>query len=777
MMADNVSTLYPTADIKQALAFLERTKKGQPVNLVAIHPDERKPIGITRPQGHPDIEAFIERHVGKRNVYFLANEPKPDAPDKKLTKQHIARVTTIFADTDPKGDDLAAARHQLLEQAHELRDELWAPTYTIDSGGGLQHFWQLREPIDVTPETQQQAEAQGRGIARQLDGDSIYNIDRIMRLPGTTNLPDARKRALGRKPAAASILWFTGATYHLPALASFAQPITDEQAQQDAGATAYNGPLDMSEVMSAETPDALPTPLRERLAAILAADARAAALWKGEPQGLRDNSRSGFDFAMAGILKHAGLTATETGQILWTYEHGRGPDIDERYLRRAYGRAPEPHDLPAANDEFDRVALGDEHLAKPPTPVAAHPAPPNALAQRGSLYALAYEDAGHARDNPYLIKGLLDQGAMSVLYGESNQGKTFVALDMAHAIATGRDWFGKRVHTGLAVYVAAEAGRGIGKRVRALQQHYGKPAGRVPLAIVPCPIDLLRPDAHVQALTDLVRDLERQYGPAVLVVIDTLSRALAGGNENAPDDMGAFVMNADRIRAALGCHMMIVHHSGKDRAKGARGHSLLRAATDTEIEVADFVVTATKQRDMESGVPAHFALTEVIIGADDEGEPVTSCVVVHEGVSAMNEFDVPLTQNEAEGVYHLTALAKLLAERDGVKPVEGADGGKVLAIKSAHLKAAYVGYLLEKEEEMAEKKCEQGPNVREMSAEDVQKSELWNINDLDRFYGLGSDVRRYRNTAAEKRAIRLIGSLRTKGVWSQQHGKWLISLG
>ena len=80
-----------------------------------------------------------------------------------------------------------------------------------------------------------------------------------------------------------------------------------------------------------------------------------------------------------------------------------------------------------------------------------------------------------------------------------------------------------------------------------------------------------------------------------------MSRALAGGNENAPDDMGAFVTNIDKIRHALNTHLCIVHHSGKDRARGARGHSLLRAGTDAELEVVKTTalsgqVITTKQR-------------------------------------------------------------------------------------------------------------------------------------------------------------------------------------
>ena len=98
------------------------------------------------------------------------------------------------------------------------------------------------------------------------------------------------------------------------------------------------------------------------------------------------------------------------------------------------------------------------------------------------------------------------------------------------------------------------------------------------MAIVPCPIDLLRPNGDTEELIDLIEEVSRNKGNVKLVIIDTLSRALSGGNENSPDDMGNLVKHLDKIRHTLKTHLCIIHHSGKDRAKGARGHSLLRAS-------------------------------------------------------------------------------------------------------------------------------------------------------------------------------------------------------
>ena len=224
-----------------------------------------------------------------------------------------------------------------------------------------------------------------------------------------------------------------------------------------------------------------------------------------------------------------------------------------------------------------------------------------------------------------LIKGLLDQGAMSVLYGDSNVGKTFVAMDMAFHVATGLPYAGLKVTRGLVVYIAAEGGRGARKRLAALRVKFdGQDHAKPLFKLLASSVDLLRPDADVGPLCEALADIGM---PISLVVVDTLSRAMAGGDENSSVDMGAMVKHLDRLRAACGGHVMVVHHTGKDKAKGARGHSLLRAATDTEIEVAEGRISATKQRDLDKSWSGGFELAVHVLGVDGEGDPVTSCTV------------------------------------------------------------------------------------------------------------------------------------------------------
>jgi hypothetical protein len=291
--------------------------------------------------------------------------------------------------------------------------------------------------------------------------------------------------------------------------------------------------------------------------------------------------------------------------------------------------------------------------------------PPNRLHYVGFKASAA--QALEAFGQP-LVKGLLDCGAFSVLYADTNQGKTFVMLDIAFHIAAGRPWNGRKVKQGLVVYVAAEGGRGIFKRLAALREHHA--ADDVPLVVVPCPINLLDKSkaGDTRELIKLVRQAEKDYGmQAELVVIDTLSRALAGGNEHGPEDMGTFVSHMDKIREATKTHLCVVHHTGHGNAKRMRGWSGVPAALDTTLEISDGVLRNTKQRDREQAKPITFKLKPIRIGVDEDGDPVTSAVVVWgkemEDVSA----EIPLSEQEEAMLDALVALASEKASEKATK--------------------------------------------------------------------------------------------------------------
>jgi hypothetical protein len=260
-----------------------------------------------------------------------------------------------------------------------------------------------------------------------------------------------------------------------------------------------------------------------------------------------------------------------------------------------------------------------------------HPLAPAESHDRSRLKPIPWSDLDKLPKRQALIEGLLDCTALSVVFGPSGCGKTFFALDLAVRVALGRPWRGRAVVQGTVVYVAAEGGYGMSDRLMAFSCKYGVDPKDVPFYVIPEPIDLCKSDGDLNLLIERLRQLP---APVRLVVVDTVSRALAGGNENSPDHMGGLVRRCDMLRKSTGAHVMLVHHTGKDTNQGARGHSSLRAAVDTEIEMTwdktgqSGLATVTKQRDSRTEGKFAFTLDDVDVDLRDDGTLVTSCVVV-----------------------------------------------------------------------------------------------------------------------------------------------------
>lgn len=171
------------------------------------------------------------------------------------------------------------------------------------------------------------------------------------------------------------------------------------------------------------------------------------------------------------------------------------------------------------------------------------------------------------------------------------------------------------------MYLAAEGGAGIRNRLAAIVTDKPDMAS-ARFDLLPIAVDLHGPN-DAAAICEAMPD-----GKPALIVIDTLARSMGAGDENTAKDTAMFVRNCDVIREATGAHVMVIHHTGKDGDKGARGSSALRAAVDNEISVsADWEIISRKQRDQETPQPQNFSLRTVVLGEDEDGDPVTSAVV------------------------------------------------------------------------------------------------------------------------------------------------------
>lgn len=254
--------------------------------------------------------------------------------------------------------------------------------------------------------------------------------------------------------------------------------------------------------------------------------------------------------------------------------------------------------------------------------------------------------AGPPRD--YLVKGLISSAELSVWWGPPKSGKSFLVLHVTYALAQGRSVFGRRVKKSPVLYLAAEGAAGLGARIRALRERYGVAdefylvAQSVDLRNGSAPgSEKIQPSereslasaggGHVGELIALVRTLG-----AKVVVVDTLNRALAGGDENGPKDMGAFIANTTHLIHETGAHVLVIHHGTKSEHSTPRGHSSLIGAADLVVEVTrvkdgagpllgSAMVTAAK--DDPDGVAMGFSAEAVRIGVDSDGDPVTTLLV------------------------------------------------------------------------------------------------------------------------------------------------------
>lgn len=244
----------------------------------------------------------------------------------------------------------------------------------------------------------------------------------------------------------------------------------------------------------------------------------------------------------------------------------------------------------------------------------------------------------YVTETSWTIRDLLPGEGIAAVYGAPGAGKTFFTLDAALSVACGKGYKDQQTKHGGVAYIALEGGTLFDNRCVKWAEEKGVTLADHPFMVTSDPMNLLTSgtESEVNDIINAIKDqAEAWKQPIKMVVVDTLNRAMAGGNENAPEDMGAFLGNCDRIWKALGCCLVIVHHSGKDEARGLRGHSSLLGAVNTEIQVTSLAGTdfkqaeVLKQRDGEAGQRGLFELVTLPVGTDSDGYKVTTCIVNH----------------------------------------------------------------------------------------------------------------------------------------------------
>jgi hypothetical protein len=296
----------------------------------------------------------------------------------------------------------------------------------------------------------------------------------------------------------------------------------------------------------------------------------------------------------------------------------------------------------------------------------------------------------HARKTSrYLIKGLISDTGLVVVWGPPKCGKSFWVFDVVMHIALGWEYRGRRVNQGSVVYLALEGQVGFDDRVEAFrQQRFGDKIGDVPNFYL------------VKDRTDLIKDKDALIaciktqcvtGKPAVVVIDTANRSLVGSESN-DEDMSAYIRAADTIQEAFGCVVIIIHHCGVDGTR-PRGHTSLTGAADVQIAVKSLKKDATKHiiatvelaKDMPEGAVIGSQLEAVAIGVDQDDDPITSCHVIP---SAVAEEAVSETK-ETDTIRTFRAAFTETAERFGeIVRIRG-DGPQVRAVEVSKVREEF----------------------------------------------------------------------------------------
>lgn len=264
----------------------------------------------------------------------------------------------------------------------------------------------------------------------------------------------------------------------------------------------------------------------------------------------------------------------------------------------------------------------------------------------------------------WLIKGLIEQEIVGLVFGAPASGKSLFALDWAFCCAAGLDWGGRPTMKTDAVIIAGEGFAGYSRRLAALEQKYGVNA--------PDNLILSEQSAQMQdpsCCDDIVQSIRDAGLKPGLIIIDTLNRNIAA-DENSSKDIAVFMSNIDRFFKPLGAAVLIIHHSGHGTDQRARGSSAIRAAMDAEYSVVkaenDVTLACTKAKDFEPPKPLGFVLKPVCLNwPSEDGDQQTSVYLEYAGeAEKVAKEGKPMNKEDTQ---ILQSLTDALREK-GVEP-------------------------------------------------------------------------------------------------------------
>jgi hypothetical protein len=449
--------------------------------------------------------------------------------------------------------------------------EFAEPTMRVETSPGSGHDWFFLDKAISGKD----AQALGAALRRVIGADTAtFKPTQPYRVAGTPNYPNAKKLASGRTTCGTQFI-NGGPVYSGDNLRELIgdMPATSEEAPE--------GPSPFDAEKNGVT--------SKRVEKILS-----------EPGANRSDR---FYAAVLAAIED-GMTIGDFEDLCREYPDG----CAEKYLK--------PDRL---REEIKRVrAKEGERIA-------------NELAEKAKkksrIHLVPFEEIRLSTQRRDLIKGLFPRVGIAVVWGPPKCGKSFWVFDAVMHVALGWKYRGRRVHAGAVVYCAFEGQSGFEARAEAFRQKYLSDGERVPFHLMPATLNLVKDH---KALIAAIAEAFGDQGP-VCVVLDTLNRSLEG-SESKDEDMSAYIQAADAIREKFNCSVIIVHHCGVDGTR-PRGHTSLTGALDVQLKVSRdgdnrVKVEVELSKDGPQGEEILSELEVVEVGKDEDGEPITSCLVL-----------------------------------------------------------------------------------------------------------------------------------------------------
>jgi len=328
----------------------------------------------------------------------------------------------------------------------------------------------------------------------------------------------------------------------------------------------------------------------------------------------------------------------------------------------------------------------------PPDPFLSHANEPK-LEQSSTRKKLLVESWDSIKDEPveWLVESIVPKKGFVALYAPPASWKSFISLDLAEAIATGRDWMGYKIpKKGAVLYICGEGHGGMGARVKACKIQNKSPDG-VNLYIIRAQLNLRSSPEDFAELLNAINELIAEIDePLELIILDTLMRMSGGGfNENSSEDMGGFITQAGKLQEIFECALMVIHHSGKDVTKGLRGHSSLLGAVDTELEIArqdsvinasdasvigNAILTVSKQKDGADSIQIGIEIVLVEIGTSDLGFEINTSLAIRHNQEIAGSNSKGSKNNAGSGKnqrLEMDSLMKVIKSKGSYREVDG----------------------------------------------------------------------------------------------------------